>query len=56
MQEIVVACTFRDESECEGCNLNSYLGCRYSKRDFCFFTLNQKKKAYETAGYNRTFS
>ena len=41
MQEIVVACTFRDESECEGCNLNSYLGCRYSKRDFWFFTLNQ---------------
>jgi len=41
MQEKMMACTFRDEHECEGCNLNNNLGCRYSKRDFWFFTLSQ---------------
>jgi len=36
-----IACTFRDEAQSGECGLNNSLGCRYSKRDFWFFTLNQ---------------
>lgn len=41
MIETDKACMFRDRSECEGCNLDRRLGCRYSRREFWFFTLNQ---------------
>jgi len=41
MDDKPVACTWKSEAECGDCHLKVSLGCRYSKRDFWFFTLNQ---------------
>lgn len=41
MNDNVIACAFKDEAACGECGLTNALGCRYSKRDFWFFTLNQ---------------
>jgi len=41
MKKFDISCTGQDESVCNDCNLDKHLGCRYSRRDFWFFTLNQ---------------
>ncbi|MBN1375753.1 MAG: hypothetical protein JXA01_06335 [Dehalococcoidia bacterium] len=41
MEKQDLSCTWRDGDDCADCNLNSRLGCRYSRRDFWSFTLNQ---------------
>ncbi|MGD1992027.1 MAG: hypothetical protein PVI59_02430 [Anaerolineae bacterium] len=34
-------CTWRDEAECGPCDLQYELGCRFDRREFVFFVLNQ---------------
>lgn len=41
MKKQDISCTWQDESNCQGCSLKTELWCRYSRRDFWFFTLNQ---------------